>query len=165
MAGTVVGAIDTVTSVLNNSTYLTDPHPTRSANWWHSTPPDPLFSFPRGYVRLIPGGHRVEKISLGRKYCSKHTVILGCMLFTKMEGKLATAFVESSVTFKSDRLLMLYLDKVDDALAKAQGDELIPAGYKNYRSQGMTEPIPFAITAGWVCELRIRLEYYRAMGD
>jgi len=161
---TVVGALDIVTSILNDSTYLTDPHPTRasSINWWHDTIPDPKLTFPRGYVHLVD--HRIEKISIGATYCSKHTLIIGCRLFTKGDGKLATAFTEASITYKSDRFLLLYLQKVDDALSVAQQPELFPSGYKGYKGVRITEPLLWNPTQGWTAELQVQLQFYRAMG-
>lgn len=158
----VVECLDLVTSILNNASYLTDPHPTRTSNWWHDTPPDPKTTHPRGFVHVI--NHRVEKISLGRKYCSRHILFIGLRLFTKGEGKLATAITENSIVYKSDRFLMLYLDKVDDALANAQ-DDLVNGGYKNYHALGMTDPIPWEPTQGWTAELQIQLQFYRSMGN
>lgn len=163
MPGTPVGALDTVTSVVNNSTFLEDPHPSRGSTiWWHDTPPDPKLSFPRGYVRLVD--HSVQKISIGTAYCSKHTLILGLRLFTKGEGRMATAFTESSIVYKSDRFLLLFLQKVDDGLADAQATILTPAGYVNYKAVRITEPLPWEPTLGWTAELHIRLHFFRAMG-
>ena len=158
----VINALDTITSVLNNATYLTDPYPTARDFWWHDTPPDPRLTFPRGYIYLVSDSQ--EKLNIGRPYCSKHTVMIGIRLFTKGEGMMATAFTEGAIVYKSDRFLLLYLDKVDKALANAMRDVLIPAGYFNYMTVRMGEPRQYEPTQGWTGELQIRLTFYTGMG-